>query len=44
MARADMKTTYNNMIKYYLGVLNISLIDILSKHFFNQSSRWIISG
>lgn len=26
MARADMKTTYNNMIKYYLGVLNISLI------------------
>lgn len=30
MARADMKTTYNNMIKYYLGALNIPHIYWLS--------------
>ena len=27
MARVNVNTTYNNMIKYYLGALNISLIN-----------------
>ena len=30
MDRADVKTTYNNMIKYYLGKLNIPHIYWLS--------------
>lgn len=36
MARADMKTAYNNMIKYYLGGLNISLINSVVNDYLND--------